>query len=95
MWMTESFASVELLVAFLNDRGLTGDDFKLAVAHDAAGAEVFHLLYRLAPGGGATLVAVAEVESPALEESRADAVAGALDAAEAIIHDHDPRRETT
>lgn len=92
MWMTESFATVELLVAFLNDRRLGEGQCKIVVAHDARGDEVFHLLYQLEAPGDLVAQAVVEAEVPALGTG-AEA-ADAVGAAEAIIQDHGPQRGT-
>src|SRR5690242_6403491 len=62
MWTSESFASLELLVAFLNDRRLRPDQVKVVVAHDDD-AQRFHLLYQADEGvmvGAATAEAAAE-----------------------------------
>lgn len=84
MWISESFASLDLLLAFANDRRITIERAKVVVAHDADGAERFHLLY--APGDDIepvlAAVATGEAELP-IEAERDEA----LDAAEAIIHD--------
>ena len=81
MWTSESFATLELLVAFLNDRRIGADRCKVVVARDDEGAQVFHLLYQMledAVGVGA----VAQAEAEALDGTDADDAVGA---AEAII----------
>ena len=81
MWLSESFTTLELLLAFLNDRRIRPEQCKVVVTHDDANAEVFHVLYRL---GDEVVVsaAVAQAEADPLDGADAD---NAVDAAEAII----------
>ncbi len=81
--MLESFATIELLVDFLNDRRLPADQFKVVAARDEDGNQVFHVLYT-APETVMAEVAVAQV---GLEQTAAEDVEDAVDAAEAIIAD--------
>lgn len=84
MWIAERFPSLDLLLAFVNDRRIAIDRAKVVVAHDAVGIEIFHLLYAPAdePEPALAAVAAAEAELP-IEAERDEAI----DAAEAIIHE--------
>ena len=81
--MLESFATIELLIDFLNDRRLAADQCKIVAARDDDNAQVFHVLYVQFEGVLAE-VAVAQV---GLEQPSADDADDAVDAAEAIIAD--------
>lgn len=83
MWIAESFSSLDLLLAFVNDRHIDIERAKVVVTRDA-GVDVFHLLYAPAeePEPALAAVATAEAELP-IEAERDEAI----DAAEAIIHE--------
>jgi hypothetical protein len=77
MWVLESFATVELLLRFLNERRVRADRCKVVAARDAAGGQVFHLLLQAEDDGdgGAAVV----------EAGEAIGAGEAVDAAEAIV----------
>ncbi len=81
--MLESFATIELLVDFLNDRRLPADQFKVVAARDEDGNQVFHVLYTARE---AVLAEVA-VAQAGRDQSTAEDAEDAVDAAEAIIAD--------
>ena len=82
MWTSESFATIELLLAFLNDRRIPASRCKVAVARDRDGAQVFHLLYQTEDDPLAEMAAVAQAEADPFRDAD-----DAVDAAEAIIAD--------
>ncbi len=83
MWMLESFATIELLVDFLNDRRLSADQFKVVAARDEEDNQVFHVLY----AARETVLAEVAVAQVGLESSATEDAEDAVDAAEAIIAD--------
>lgn len=84
MWIAEDFPSLDLLLAFVNDRHIAIDRAKVVVAHDDGGVQIFHLLYAPADEPELTLAAVATAEAELPIEAERDE---AIDAAEAIIHE--------
>ena len=81
MWTSESFATLELLLAFLNDHRIRAERCKIVVADDNNGSQVFYLLYQTDEGPELAAVA-AQAEADPLEGADAG---DAVDAAEAII----------
>jgi hypothetical protein len=78
MWVAESFATLQALLGFLNDRRLRADRCKVVAARDAEGAQVFHLLYQTEGDGERERATAAEQD----EALGADEAVGA---AEAIV----------
>lgn len=83
MWMLESFATIELLIDFLNDRRLTADQCKIVAARDDDGNQVFHVLYQSLE----SVLAEVAVAQAGIDQPSADDAEDAVDAAEAIIAD--------
>lgn len=83
MWKAETFATLEALLAGLNQRAMEPAACKIVVADDEHGAQHFHLLY-VENGRPLVGVAVAEAEVNGLEGSAPEE---AVDEAEAIIAD--------
>ncbi len=82
MWASESFSTLELLINFLNDRGLDAGRCKVVVVREDGGDQLFHLLYQLDDEPGQALAAVTVEEADALPPVDADDAVGA---AQAII----------
>lgn len=82
MWAAESFATLELLLGFLNERRIRASRCKVVVARDAEGAQRFHLLFQIEDDPLLEMAAVAQAETEPLVGADGD---DAVDAAEAII----------
>ena len=82
MWASESFGTLQLLIDFLNDRGLDAGRCKVVVVREDGGDQLFHLLYQVDGETGQALAAVAAEEADALPPVDAGDAVGA---AQAII----------
>ncbi len=86
MWSVESFRTLDLLVAFLNDRKLRASHCKVVAGTNEGGESIYHLLYEtdIDDSGLQAREAAVEVELlPVAGTEGGDAV----DLAEQIIHD--------
>jgi len=83
MWRSERFATVDLLIQFLNDHAVRADTCKVVAAPGDAATFDFILLYR-PDDETESLVAVAHAEADPFDAGDADE---AVDAAEAILAD--------
>ena len=86
MWTSESFRSLRLLVAFLNDRKLRPEQCKVMVAPEEGDGMVYHLLYDTDLDDGSKGMQKAAVEVD-LQPVAATDEGDAVDLAERIIHD--------
>ncbi len=82
MWASESFATLALLIDFLNDRGIDAARCKVVVVREDDGDQLFHLLYQVDGEPGLAMAATAVEEAGALPPVAADDAVGA---AQAII----------
>ncbi len=89
MWTLESFRTLDLLVAFLNDRKLRADHCKVVAGPGESGEPIYHLLYETDIDDQGFQAREAAVESDLLPVAGIDG-GGAVDLAE-LIH---PRRPT-
>lgn len=81
MWVAERFATLEQLLAYLNDRAIRAERCKVVAVAQPDGGARWHLLYQPEDDGGEgpVLVAAAEADVPVPDE--------AIASAEAIIAD--------
>ncbi len=86
MWTLESFRTLDLLVAFLNDRKLRADHCKVVAGPGESGESIYHLLYETDIDDQGFQAREAAVESDLLPVAGIDG-GGAVDLAEQIIHD--------
>jgi len=86
MWILESFRTVDLLVAFLNDRKLRSDEYKVVAAAGETGESIYHVLYEVDIEDPGFQAQEAAVEVAQMTVAGSDA-GGVVDLAEQIIHD--------
>lgn len=82
MWVSERFPTIDLLLAFLNDRRIRADRCKIVAVTEPGGTRLFHLLHQPDDDPMLELAAVAQAEADPLAGGDID---DAVDAAEAII----------
>ncbi len=86
MWSLESFRTLDLLLAFLNDRGLRAAQCKVVSDSSENGERLYHLLYETAPDDSGLQAREAAVEVELLPVAGTDG-GDVVDLAEQIIHD--------
>ena len=90
MWISERFANVELLRAFLNERRLRASQCLVVTAENANGA-VFHLLYHDLEDADEPRQAVVEAELLPVFDAPGGNLDDAVGTAEAIIKEGNRR----
>ncbi len=85
MWTTESFRSLDLLVAYLNDRKLRPGQCKIVAGGEGGGA-IYHLLYETSEVEPDLLAQEATVDVELVPVAGTDGD-DAVDLAERIIHE--------
>lgn len=94
LWLTQSFPRIEELVAFLNARNMTSEQFKVVAGQDPRGARVFFLLYTddASPSPRGERRAAAGLVSRSAEPDPVGA-GTAVEQAEAIIQEHEQEQK--
>lgn len=93
-WEMRSFGSLAEVLDEVNQRGLTGDRFKVVAEPSPAGRGQFHLLYTTTTAPDplvASAAAAADTRTTARE--RAEEREDAVDEAEAIIRESEQRQK--
>ncbi len=91
VWESQLFASLSELLAAVNDRRLTGDQFKVVSEPSHADRGLFHLLYLNGAEPDPMIAAVAigaVAEAGTSDLDQAEERLEAVDEAEAIIRDN-------
>lgn len=90
LWLTRPFPRIDEVVAFLNEQGLSAEQFKLVSGRDPRGAQVFHVVYtdEATPHPPSRRMVEADL-LPVLGQGEGGAAGEAVEQAEAIIQAHD------
>ena len=93
-WEMRSFGSLAEVLDEVNQRGLSGDRFKVVAEPSPAGRGQFHLLYTASAAPDPLIAsAAAAVDTRTTARERAEEREDAVDEAEAIIRESEHHQE--